>query len=330
VYVVGRGADPFAPGGTFIMRKPQTGSWTSCKYRDYCDPFDPGLLVWCTYFPEQYFYGIYALSPINIYLAGTDGRILHYDGTGYTVTSSGITSTLRAMWGSSADYIFAVGDDGAIVHYNGVEWTPMESGTTEDLNDIWGSGTVVATLLQSWKIDPAPGVITIRWTLSDYDESPFHVKRTEAFIPGSPVVLPAGAVARDGMTFALTDRDVVSGGIYSYRIEYGESGSRQMLLESGPITVPGALMAMRSHPNPFNPATTITYSLPAACHVTLRIYDVAGKLVRTLVDGTVGAGTWTVHWDGTDDRGTATPSGVYFGRLAGGKEKVFSKLILAR
>jgi hypothetical protein len=65
-------------------------------------------------------------------------------------------------------------------------------------------------------------------------------------------------------------------------------------------------------PNPFNPVTTVTYEAPADASVRLAIYNVAGRLVRTLVDGEVGTGHRTVVWDGRDDRGVEVDSGVYF------------------
>jgi hypothetical protein len=69
-------------------------------------------------------------------------------------------------------------------------------------------------------------------------------------------------------------------------------------------------------PNPFNPTTVIQYVVPeSGAYVTLRIYDVGGRLVRTLVDGVVRSGLKSVVWDGRDGRGVRAASGVYFYRL---------------
>jgi flagellar hook capping protein FlgD len=68
-------------------------------------------------------------------------------------------------------------------------------------------------------------------------------------------------------------------------------------------------------PNPFNPATTIRYSLASAGWATIRVYGVGGALVRTLVDRHHAAGIYTVRWDGKDDGGRRLSSGVYFYRL---------------
>lgn len=79
---------------------------------------------------------------------------------------------------------------------------------------------------------------------------------------------------------------------------------------------PGAIAAVHAvFPNPFNPRTTIPYSLAGAGAVRLAVYDVAGRHVRTLVDGAVEAGDHLAAWDGCDERGVAVGSGVYLARL---------------
>ena len=80
----------------------------------------------------------------------------------------------------------------------------------------------------------------------------------------------------------------------------------------------GAIFADRlghARPNPFNPATTIAYSVAAPGHVTLLVYDLAGRVVRTLVDSRVDPGPHTVVWDGTSDTGNRAASGVYFVKM---------------
>jgi len=68
-------------------------------------------------------------------------------------------------------------------------------------------------------------------------------------------------------------------------------------------------------PNPFNPETTIRYTVAQAGRATIHIYSVGGSLVRTLVDKQHGAGSYSVRWDGRDDQGRRLASGVYFYRL---------------
>lgn len=75
---------------------------------------------------------------------------------------------------------------------------------------------------------------------------------------------------------------------------------------------PTAFRLVQNVPNPFNPKTTVAYEVPQSSQVTIRVYDVAGKLVRTLVDGTVEPGRYAATWDGRNDAGGTVGSGVYF------------------
>jgi hypothetical protein len=83
-------------------------------------------------------------------------------------------------------------------------------------------------------------------------------------------------------------------------------------------------------PNPFNPLTTISFALTGKQHVTLRIFDVQGRMIRELVDMPVGAGVHSVTWDGRTGSGAAATSGVYFVRMKAGEYTGTSKLALLR
>jgi FlgD Ig-like domain len=71
----------------------------------------------------------------------------------------------------------------------------------------------------------------------------------------------------------------------------------------------------QNRPNPFNPETTIPFSLAAPGRVVIRIYDISGRLVRTLVDGPERAGWHAARWNGQTDAGSSSASGVYFYRI---------------
>jgi flagellar hook assembly protein FlgD len=94
--------------------------------------------------------------------------------------------------------------------------------------------------------------------------------------------------------------------------------------------VPDALQLHQNQPNPCNPLTTISYSLPKAGHVTLAIHDVRGALVATLVAAEVQAGEHAVEWRGLDSQGLAVPSGVYLARLETATGVRVVKVIMAR
>jgi len=84
-------------------------------------------------------------------------------------------------------------------------------------------------------------------------------------------------------------------------------------------------------PNPFNPKTEILYQVPAGGgHVTIEIYDVAGRLVNTLVDEVKAEGERTVAWDGTDEAGQQMATGVYFYRMVAGEVESSRKMLLLK
>ena len=78
---------------------------------------------------------------------------------------------------------------------------------------------------------------------------------------------------------------------------------------------PNAFCLYPNHPNPFNPSTRITFSLPQRSRITLEIYTVQGKRIRTLAAGMEEAGVHSMTWDGTDDRGRIVQSGLYLCRM---------------
>ncbi|MGD9548146.1 MAG: FlgD immunoglobulin-like domain containing protein [Candidatus Krumholzibacteriia bacterium] len=79
--------------------------------------------------------------------------------------------------------------------------------------------------------------------------------------------------------------------------------------------IPRRYADLRNHPNPFNPTTTLSYTLPRAGDATLRVTDVRGRVVRTLEVGSQSEGDHEVMWDGRDDSGRPLPSGTYLARL---------------
>lgn len=83
-------------------------------------------------------------------------------------------------------------------------------------------------------------------------------------------------------------------------------------------------------PNPFNPRTTVTYSLSAPTRVSAVVYELAGRPVRTLVRGLESAGVHRIEWSGIDDEGAAVASGTYFCRISGPDAVQTAKLVLLK
>ncbi len=106
---------------------------------------------------------------------------------------------------------------------------------------------------------------------------------------------------------------------------------------SAPAALTPSSFALRqNYPNPFNPSTRIVYAVPNAAFVSLKVYNILGQVVATLVEGGVDQGQHQVVWDGRDDAGKAVASGMYFYRLSatpasGGKVfQSMKKMLLIR
>ena len=86
----------------------------------------------------------------------------------------------------------------------------------------------------------------------------------------------------------------------------------------------------QNFPNPFNPGTTIQYNLPRAGPVSLKIYNIAGQVVRHLVDQPQNAGSWQAVWDGKDEFGAPAANGVYICELRAGEYRAQRKMLLIK
>jgi hypothetical protein len=94
--------------------------------------------------------------------------------------------------------------------------------------------------------------------------------------------------------------------------------------------VPTKHLLYQNYPNPFNPSTVIRFDLPKEGRVQLRIFDIKGQLVNTLVDRRLSAGSHTVTWDARDNQGRTCPTSIYFCRLEAGGYIAVRKLILLK
>jgi len=232
---------------------------------------------------------------------------------------------------SGTEYeIISDGESGAIVTWAGYDGVNFAFHIYAQRVD--GAGhTGVATLLQNFGATFFEAKIILNWTLSEIDtDVNFFVLRSsgpsESFIE-----LSLDALSREGLSFSFVDRNWEPGTSYYYRVEYSYLCERKTLFETGPIVTPNMPLTLyQNFPNPFNPSTTIRFSLLQREHVRLEIFDVAGRVVRCLVDGPMNAGWNEARWDGKDNAGKAMASGMYFYRLCVGKEREAKKMILLR
>lgn len=110
----------------------------------------------------------------------------------------------------------------------------------------------------------------------------------------------------------------------------GGGGGKGKGGKTSPADTPKAYMLGQNYPNPFSGRTTIGYELSIGGHVSLSIYDVSGRLVRTLRNEEIPAGYHTVEWDQRDHAGRRMPVGIYFYRLSAPDFVTTRKMLLLR
>jgi hypothetical protein len=105
----------------------------------------------------------------------------------------------------------------------------------------------------------------------------------------------------------------------------------------GGMSLPGQSLALKLnhvfaniYPNPFNPSTTISYSLPHKGLVSIKVFDSKGRLVRILETNVFNAGNHAVRWDGKDASGRTVSSGNYISQILFAGKSLSQKLILIK
>ena len=147
-----------------------------------------------------------------------------------------------------------------------------------------------------------------------------------------------GAVSGEALTFRIQDSDVELVGSESITWSANEVRKLDLRFEEVQSLLPRAYSLAQNHPNPFNPATEISYAIPtsvngvavASTPVTLQIFDIRGRVVRSLVSARQAPGSYSARWDGRDDRGVSVSSGVYFYRLTTEHFKRTRKMMMVK
>jgi len=135
--------------------------------------------------------------------------------------------------------------------------------------------------------------------------------------------------------YSYSDAEIEPGAIYFYLLEAidldGSSEFYNQWVAVESLSIPEAWELSQNYPNPFNPSTTIEFALPEPATVTLRIYNLRGELVQTLLDReSFNWGRYQTIWDGRNHYGSQVASGIYFYRLQSGDFIRTCKMTLVR
>jgi hypothetical protein len=139
----------------------------------------------------------------------------------------------------------------------------------------------------------------------------------------------------------ITDESITETGDYIYAIEaifpgnmYSEAAfSNELYVEYNSAEDEGLILVTElsgNYPNPFNPVTTIQFSISIPGHVQLDIYNVKGQLVKTLVNASLEPDRYKLTWEGTDNKNREMSNGVYFYRLRTDSYTKTKKMILLK
>lgn len=182
----------------------------------------------------------------------------------------------------------------------------------------------VPVALTDWRLAWRDGAVHLSWRLG----AGLAAVRVLASASGREWIVPWRTDA--GGSVAVDER-APRGATVAYRVQILADGGQWLTIAEDSLAVPAALLALAAPvPNPFNPETTLAFTLDAAGPVTVTVLDAAGRVVRTLVRDTRPAGDYEVTWRGDDDTGRPVAAGTYFVRLVAARGERVVKAALVK
>ncbi len=253
------------------------------------------------------------ISPTSIAIFGSTGTNFITTDAGLTwMTKNTSAATLQGShWsydaGTSTYALFTVGTNGAILK-NTLSIVPVE--------------------LAAFSASVSGNDVSLSWTTAtELNNQGFQIERKDANGNWSEVAFVKGNGTKVSVTnYSFIDKGVKEGK-YSYRlkqIDFDGSSSFSNLVEVE-VGTPMTFALDQNYPNPFNPSTTISYRIPEAAAVTMRIFDVTGTEVATIVNTKQDAGSYTVNFDMTN-----FASGMYIYKIEAGNYSAVKKMMLMK
>ena len=124
--------------------------------------------------------------------------------------------------------------------------------------------------------------------------------------------------------------DKIGGLEYEFKVVAGESGYVDQMIKDLLEVIPNNFSLSKNYPNPFNPITNLDFSIPKRSNVTLRVFNMMGQEVITLINEKKSYGNYSISWNGLDSKGVNVASGVYFAELRNLNERRITKMLLMK
>ena len=124
--------------------------------------------------------------------------------------------------------------------------------------------------------------------------------------------------------------DKIGGLEYEFKVVVGESGYVDQMIKDLLEFIPNNFSLSKNYPNPFNPVTNLDFSIPKRSNVTLRVFNMMGQEVITLINEKKSYGNYSIAWNGLDNEGLNVASGVYFAELRTRNARSITKMLLLK
>ncbi len=270
----------------------------------------------------------------NIYVGTLDGRLIKVQDNGNSasivwevvtgdsiIASPIIDGNGNVLVGSNDGFFYSVSSEGTI------NWTVDTGGKVRSTAAIGGNGNIYFGS-DDYKLYAVDSLGTVQWNY--YASSPIS----------SPVLASGDKIyfgEENGLVVKLTEnsnrtisRNQPMWGTFQGNNKRTGSQSDSNLSNENSISIPTQYALHQNYPNPFNPTTTLRYDLPEDAMVSITIYDLMGRSIKSLVNSNQSAGYRSIQWNATNNLGEPVSAGMYIYMIQAGEFRQTKKMVLLK
>jgi len=281
-----------------------------------------------------------AIYENHVWIVGSQGMVIHSEDSGanWELQETGITSRLNSIDFVDSDHGIIAGDEQSIftTDNGGTTWTQqsIQAGsnfTDVDLIDVdWGYAVSDDGYVLRTEDGGVSWTELLHVTTADFSTVQFVDRQSGwamALVGGIFYTQDGGETweEQSGVAFyGATDMCIVPPFAWAVGGSVVARYTPPLDVDKDPVSIPRE-HSLSAYPNPFNSTTTLAYDIPQAGETTLQVFDITGRLVETLKDRVIPAGTYSIQFDGQQ-----LASGVYFIRLESNQQQDTQKIVLIK